>query len=459
MKRPFSCAATGAPFLLGVISLLVLAGCGGSNSNGTKATVVNNTATLMASSGPNGLAGGIVNGLYVTVTVCQHGTTTCMPITNVQVDTGSVGLRLVQGALGSVTLTPINVNGSPLEECIQYGDTSYSWGPLEFADVQIAGESASNIPVQLLGQVSPPPPSASNPTASGASCLETTPKSTLPGTPPGNEDTVATLGSNGLLGLAGQIFDCGNACTTVSFTSGYPYYICPNGTCQAVGVPTADQAVNPVAQFSGTDNNGVMITLPTVTSTGAVSVSGTMNFGIGTKTDNALGNAVVYALDPCENFPTVTFNNVSYTDTMCTSNTGGLGGFLDTGSNAFYISDANTLKSSGIPSISDCTSGTPGSGFYCVTGGMTTLSPVNFIGFGGVGSANISLNINDATTLFSTNNAVFNDLGSDSTPGGNPSTDFWDLGLPFFLGRTVFVGIAGTSMPAGINAPNGFVAF
>lgn len=456
MKRQFSPAATAAPFLLGVMSLLGVVGCGSSSSSAAKATAVNNTATLMASSGPNGLGGGVVNGLYVTVTVCQHGTSTCIPINNVQVDTGSIGLRLAQGTLGSVTLTPINVSGSPLEECIQYGDTSYSWGPLEFADVQIAGERASNIPVQLLGQVSAPAPSASSPAAGGVSCLETTPNATLPGTPPGNEDTVATLGSNGILGIAGQIFDCGNGCTTVSFTAGYPYYICPNGTCQAVGVPTADQAVNPVSQFSGSDNNGVMISLPTVTSTGAVNVSGTMNFGIATRSDNALGGATVYALDPCENFPTVTFNNVSYTDTQCTSNTGGRGGFLDTGSNAFYVSDANTLKSFG---ISDCASNTGGFNFYCVTGGTATLSNVNLIGFGGVGSATVSLNINDATTLFSTNNSVFNDLGSDSVPGGSPLTDFWDLGLPFFLGRTVFVGIAGTAMPVGVNAPNGFVAF
>ena len=450
MKRQFSCVAAVAPFLLGVMILAGVVGCGSGNSSAPKTTVVSNTATVTASSGPNGLAGGIVNGLYVTVTVCQHGTTTCIPINNVQVDTGSVGLRLVQGTLGSVMLTPINVNGSPLEECRQYGDTSYSWGPLEFADVQIGGETASNIPVQLLGQVSAPAPS---------NCLTMPVNSNLPGTPPGNEDTLASLGSNGLLGIAGQIFDCGNACTTVSFTSGYPYYTCPNGTCQAVGAPTTDQAVNPVAQFSGSDNNGVMITLPSVVSSGAMSVSGTMNFGIATRSDNALGSATIYALDPCENFPTVTFNGISYTDTFCNGTGSGLGGFLDTGSNAFYISDANTLKSSGVSGISDCASSTGGSGFYCVTGGVTTLSPVNFVGFGGVGSANISLNINDATTLFSTSNSLFNDLGSDSVSGGTPSTDFWDLGLPFFLGRTVFVGIAGTAMPAGVNAPNGFVAF
>jgi len=445
LKRQFSCAATATPFVLSVISLLALAGCGGSNSSAAKTTVVSNTATVTAGSGPTGRA---VNGLYVTVTVCQHGTATCAPITNVQVDTFSIGLRLVPSALGSVTLTPITVtgSGSPLEECIQYGDTSYSWGPLEFADVQIGGETASNIPVQLLGQVSAPAPS---------NCLTTPVSPNVPNG--GNEDTVGSLGANGILGIGGFIFDCGNSCTTVSFTAGYPYYICPNGTCQAVGVPTAEQAVNPVSQFTGSDNNGVMITLPSVPSSGAGSVSGTMNFGIATRTDNALGNAVIYALDPCGNFPTVTFNGISYTDTQCTNNTGGLGGFLDTGSTALFVSDANTLTSFG---ISDCASGTAGFGLYCVSGGTATLSNVNLVVFGGVGSATISLNINDATTLLSTtSNAVFNDLGGDSFTGGNPSTDSWDLGLPFFLGRTVFVGIAGTAMPAGVNAPNGFVAF
>lgn len=455
MKRQFFSTVQAPPFLLGVMCLLAVAGCGGSNSSKATTTIIDNTATLTAGAGPNGLSGGIVNGLYVSVTVCGHGTSTCATIDNVQVDTGSVGLRLVPSALGSVTLTPISVNGSPLEECIQYGDTSYSWGPMEFADVQIAGERALNIPVQILGQVTALPPSATQPAAGGASCLQSTPKSSLPGTPPGNEDTVATLGSNGILGIGGFIFDCGNNCTTVSFTAGYPYYICPN-TCQAVGVPTSDQAVNPVAQFTTADNNGVMIILPSVASSGAVSVSGTMNFGIATRTDNVLGNAKIYALDQCGNFPTVTFNSATYSDTQCINNTGGLGGFLDTGSNALYVSDANTLASFG---ISDCASGTAGSGFYCVSGGMATLSNINLIGFGGVGSANISLNINNASTLFSTNNAVFSDLGSDSVPGGTPATDFWDLGMPFFLGRTVFVGIAGAAAPAGVNAPNGFVAF
>ena len=143
-----------APFLLGAMCLLVLAGCGGSNNNtatGTTSKAVNNTAALTAGFGPEGRAGGFVNGVFVNITVCQHGTTSCTPVNNVLVDTGSIGLRVLSSALGSVTLSQILQSNSALLECIQYGDTSYSWGPMALADVQIAGEQASNIPVQVLG--------------------------------------------------------------------------------------------------------------------------------------------------------------------------------------------------------------------------------------------------------------------------------------------------------------------
>ena len=443
-KSPLRVVA--APLLLCVICLLVLVGCGGSNSTPTTSTgPVNNTAQVTAFVGPNG-NGGFVNGIYVTVTVCQHGTTTCMPIPDVLVDTGSIGLRVIPSALGSVTPSQIMDGGSPLLECIQYGDTSYSWGPMALGDVQIAGEQALNIPIQLLGATSAPVPS---------NCLTMPVNPNLPNG--GNEDTQATLGANGILGIAGFVDDCGGACTTVSFTSGYPYYICPGNTCTAVGVPTADQATNVVAAFSSTDKNGVMITFPTVPPTGATTLSGTINFGINTQSDNGLGSVTVYALDQCLDILTVNFNNVDYSDTSCTTGSGSAGAFVDAGSNALLVSDATSL---GFLGISDCAQNTNGVGFYCVTGGgSATLSNILLAGFQGVGSNMISLNIKDATTLFNTGNAVFSNLGSDS--GTSPSTDFFDLGAPFFFGRTVFVGIAGESVN-GVSAslvPNGFVAF
>jgi len=434
----------------------MVAGCGSSqpSSSTTTSTTVNNTAALVANFGPNGSTSGIVNGIFTNVTVCQHGTSNCAAIDNVLVDTGSIGLRLARGVLGGVTLSQVLQNGSPLLECIQYGDTSYSWGPLQLADVQIAGEQASNIPIQLLGATTDPVP---------GNCLTTPVASGLPNG--GNEDTLASLGANGILGIAGNnesgdgegSVDCGSVCTTVSFTSGFPYYICPNGTCSPVAVPTSLQMANPVAAFSSADKNGVMITFPTVGAMGATALSGTMKFGIGTRTDNSLSNVTVFAMDPCGNFPTVSFNGISYMDTACNGTGSGMGGFLDTGSNALYILDHSALSPFG---ISDCPASSAGAGFYCVTGGTTTLSGIVLLGSGNVGSETISLNIADATTLFNTNNAVFNNLGGDSlTANASPSADFFLFGAPFFFGRTVFVGIAGQATPAGVTAPTGFVAF
>ena len=412
----------------------------------TVTVVFNNTASITANFGPTGEAGGFVNEIFTTVTVCQHGTQNCATIPNVEIDTGSIGLRLLPSALGAVALTPISISSNPLEECIQFADTSYTWGPMYLADVDIAGETAPNIPVQVLGNTSSTVP---------ADCLATPVNSSLPSG--GDLDTLATVGANGILGVGDGSVDCGSGCAgipTGSGYSGYPYYICPSGNCEEVPVSTIDQAANPVAAFTSTDRNGVMITLPAVGATGATSVTGTMTFGISTQSDNALGSATIYSLDPCGDFPTVTYDGIAYTDTFCNGTGTAFGGFLDTGSTGLYVSDAATLNFLG---ISDCAQNTNGAGFYCVTPGPTaTLSNVSIFG-NGVGSGTTSLSIYNATTLFERNNAVFSDLGSDS--GTSPATDFFDFGAPFFIGRTVFIGIAGEAVPGGAKAPYGFVAF
>lgn len=445
--------AGAVPFVLCVMFLLVLAGCGGSSTPLSSTGPVNNTANVVASFGPNGQAGGsngvFVNGIYISVNVCQRGTTNCVLIDNVLVDTGSIGLRLIPSALGSLTLSQIMQGGNPLLECIQYGDTSYSWGPMQLADVKIAGEQALNIPVQVIG--------ATN-FAAPATCL------TMPvASGQGNNDTVQTLGAKGILGIAGNngssdgegIVDCGSFCS--SSLSGNPYYICPGGNCTEVLVSTSVQAANAVAAFSS-DKNGVMITFPSVPATGTTLLSGTINFGIGTQTDNALSNVTVFAMDACGDLPTVTFSGISYTDTSCNGTGSGMGGFFDTGSNALYVLDSNTVHSFN-NNIADCTNANE-SGFYCVTnGGNVTLTNISLLG-NGVGSRTISLNIMDANALFTTNNSVFDDLGGDGfTSSPSPANDFFDFGSPFFFGGTVFIGIGGVTGVDSNTAPAGFVAF
>jgi hypothetical protein len=418
----------------------------------TVTVLPNNQANITVGFGPLGETGGYVNGIFTTVTVCQPGTQNCVAIPNVLVDTGSVGLRVLASALESVSLPQISVGGNPLLECVQFGDTSYTWGTMATAAVNIAGETASSLPVQVLGTTSLPVP---------PSCLSTP---LLPGY--GNDDTVQSLGANGILGIGnGAVdgpWDCGSYCE--AYTTYSPYFTCPGGTCGEVLVSTKVQDENPVAAFASADTNGVIITLPSVPGTGESTVSGTLTFGINTQPDNALGSAVVYPLDECDDFPQVNYGGLAYYDSFCSGTASGLGGFMDTGSNALYVSDSTTLSSEGLPII-ECPSNSSGSGFYCISGGgSTTLSNITLIS-NGTTTGTVSLSISNATNLINSHNAALNDIGGDSGPPGDyaDGDDFFDFGLPFFLGRTVFVGITGPSgMTSGTfaaTAPNGFVAF
>jgi len=144
-------------------ALAFLAGCGGSSSTSTtpppSGSTVNNTQALQVNLGPDN---NYPNGLFTDVTICVPGTSSCQDIPNVLVDTGSFGLRLLES---QVTITPpqtTDSSGNVLQECIMFADGSYVWGPVATADIQMAGEKASAVPIQLI--------SASNMPAAPSSC-------------------------------------------------------------------------------------------------------------------------------------------------------------------------------------------------------------------------------------------------------------------------------------------------
>jgi hypothetical protein len=416
--------ATLARFLAVLAGSLVLVGCGSSGGGGTTPPPppVSNTVTAEVSAGPAPTSG-FVNMLYVTVTVCMPGTTTCTDIPNVQVDTGSEGLRVLSTALGN--LAPSSGSGLPtiqdssndvLQECIQFADTTYVWGPVATADIEMAGEKASSVPIQVISAT----PAFDVP----SSCLSLGNGGSL--------NTLPTLGANGIIGLGNFAQDCGGACTSSSSSVPPQYFICPSNVCSTPYVDLAEQVSNPVALFSA-DNNGVLITMPTIDSAGQATASGTLTFGIGTQTDNALGSATIYATDGYGDIQS-SYQNVAYS------------GFLDTGSTGIYFLDYATL---GIPDCADMP------GFYC------PASPVNYTvtnaGTNGT-SGQVQFTIANADTLFSNSTfAAFNDLGGDS--GSGPSSDSVDLGMPFFYGRTVYIGIMGTTVPGSVSAPYGYFAY
>lgn len=79
------------------------------------------------------------NMLTTSVTLCQPGTDNCATIDNIQVDTGSHGLRILASALpASLPLAAVPSGGGVSGECAVFGG-GYAWGAVRSADVRMAG--------------------------------------------------------------------------------------------------------------------------------------------------------------------------------------------------------------------------------------------------------------------------------------------------------------------------------
>jgi hypothetical protein len=389
------------------ISLATLS-CGGggsgvSGSGGGSVAPASNVVSVIVDGGPNAPSSPAINTLYTTVMVCVPGSTTnCQTIDDIQVDIGSYGLRLLASV---VTLTlPIvaAANGASLVECLAFVD-GYSWGPVSRVDMQISGESAHGVPVQLIGD-------ARFPTVP-SDCSSSAPMA---------EDTVAQFGAKGILGIGPLVHDC-PACASAAIPG--TYYSCTQASCVATMVPLTGQVQNPVPLFPA-DNNGTIIELPAVAASGAASVTGSLIFGIDTQANNQSGSQTVLTLDSSAYLTTI-FNG----HTLSSS-------FIDSGSNGIYFDDSN---------ITLCPS--PNASFYCPASPQTlsaTLQGVNGT------SVSESFSVESLEGIAATVTA-FPDLA-----GTNPSAGSFDWGLPFFFNRRVATGIEGKTTSAGTGP---YVAF
>ena len=390
------------PVTLIVVSTLAI-GCGAGSSMSEQSqssqpgtTAASNVQAISVNTGPDL---NYVDGAFTSVTVCVPGSATnCQTISGILVDTGSSGLRILSSALPISLPQQTGSGGNPIAECAPFED-GITWGPVQTADVKISGEQASSLPIQVIGS-----PSFS---AIPSNC-------TSQGMP---EDDLQNLGANGLLGLGQSIQDCGPDCAA----SGNPgiYYSCLSSGCVTTTEGLAQQVQNPVASFA-TDNNGVIIELPAVTGA-EPSASGSLIFGIGTQSNNGLGGATVFGTDALGNF------NTSYQNTTYLS-------FMDSGSNGIYFLDSSIT---GFPICSDFT-------FWYCPSSLQNISIVNeaLSGTNGASGA-ATFPVGNADALASNiNNAAVGGLA-----GPDPGT--FDIGLPFFFGRNVYVAIEGKSTPGG----------
>ena len=341
-----------------------------------------------------------VNIPFVSVTLCSPGTGSCQTIDHVSVDTGSVGLRILASVLsGAVVPKAVTdpATGSPLRECVQFAD-GYTWGSVVVADVQIGSRKLSSLPLNLIGDA-----------AAGVA-----PADCVSGP---DENTVASFGANGVLGIGNFLQDCGADCVSSAIPAGY--YVCPtigNRTaCRSTTVALDHQVANPVAMM-GSDNNGVTLQMAAVSAPGAATATGTVFFGVGTQANNSLGSSRWFTLDGAGTFVT-NFEGASYL------------GFVDSGSNAYFF------PSRFLPACADAPD------FYCPMAGASPTSvpqTASIVGRNGL-SQTIGFTVDNADQLFATNALALPGLaGPTSTLSGGLSGAF-DWGLPFFYGRNVYV--------------------
>jgi hypothetical protein len=190
---------------------------------------------------------------------------------------------------------------------------------------------------------------------------------------------------------------------------------------------------NPVAAFPA-DNNGVIVSLPSVAQQGVAILTGTVTFGIGTQTDNVLTAANILPVTTSSSqlgpgVLTVTYNGAQLTQS-----------FLDSGSNDYYFIDT---------SLNPCTESSF-IAFYCPSSPMPlspTLTATNGVMASGAFTLYSPLNVAGSSTA-----APGLALNPTLVTPPLPFANSFDFGVPFFFGRTVYTSIEGRSA-GGMQGP------
>jgi hypothetical protein len=321
-------------------------------------------------------------------------------VNNVIYDTGSVGVRILSSALPSNFLTANTISGKTVSECEVFA-SGYTWGDVANATVQLGQMTTpSAIPIQVIGQSSSTTPSACS--SNGT-----------------NLSNISGLAANGIIGIGLFNQDCGSTCAAVS-NAGF-YYGCSNGTCSTIAVPVAQQIQNPVSSMSS-DNNGTVISLPSIPSTGSSSVTGNIYLGIGTRNNNTLSNPTVY------NTSTYGYINITYNGTTYPKS------FIDSGSSLVGVIDS---------SIPTCTA-SYSSGLLCPTSDLTKT--ITLANSSKTVSGNSTIYFSNATSLLNNGNNAYYNIGQ---PLYSTLSSGVDLGLGFFFGKSIATGIEGYSSSYG----------
>lgn len=377
-----------------------------------------------------------VNRPMVSVKVCLPGSTSqCNTIGNIILDSGSTGLRIMKSALTLAfpnVPVPAQVSqnlpaGSLLAECYPFV-TSNAWGTVHAADLYLGGEPAlASATVHVMDSAFGNGPPLNAGTGVGSGCA----------TNGFDLLTMSNLRANGILGVLPMQYDnkpAGN------LAPANEYWACaPGGSCTLLegtvpGVPpragkgTLQLVANPIFSLPS-DNNGLIFQFPAIPDTGAVSAGGALLFGVGTAANNQMpSGTTLLAFDPFARV-TVSFNQQIM----------GVPG-------AVPIDTGNPVTDFSATALAEPLCTLPGFQTLLCPSAMKTFS----IGLGSIQSLSTnklpsSLLVGNAQSLLvNTGNRLFSNLVNDSP--------FPALGLPFFLGKTVYMGFPSATHPYGYVA-------
>jgi hypothetical protein len=339
----------------------------------------------------------------VTVTICipgEQGGTQCATVDHMQLDTGSVGVRVHSSALdpafanrlpAQTGATDDPTGNAPIAECSVFG-SGYTWGSIRRADVTIGGKTAGNLPIQVI---------ADNKYSTPLDCQQ---RGGL------NLGTVAVLGANGVLGIGPLQRDYPAVALTPLPAA---YYYCTSATsCTGTRIPLDTQVMNPVANFTS-DNNGTIIRLPALPAGGQTSATGELVFGVNTQQNNTLpSSAAVLQLDSNSSLTT------NYKGSVLRS-------WIDSGTNVYYFPDST------IPYA-----GSDEAGYLYTPANTLNLSSVLQASNGTGPSVTVPFMVSHGFNLRANQYSAYDSLAAPYYGGF-----IW--GLPMFYGRSVYTVLSG----------------
>lgn len=389
---------------------LLVSACGGGDS-GTDSPAPSTSSSNASSRTTNGTAlapvvgtvpagsnvlkvsvNSMTNVAMASITFCTPGSaTSCVTVDKMQIDTGSVGVRVNASALAGLALPSVlNDAGYPAAECLSFLDSNV-WGAVRSADITLGNEVAKSLPIQVISDTGIPSASASGCTASAS-----------------------LSGINGVIGVGYKAQDCGFTCTATT----NEYFSCPPGAtkCGPYKLPLTSQVANPVMGFAA-DNNGVIFDLPAIPTEGASTVTGALVFGIGTQGNNTPTGLTVMPVASQTGAMNVTLNGVVYPQSI-----------VDSGTDRVVLADSG---------IATCSSGR-----YCPPATVTESASLS--GVSGSQSKSTSFPIVSANTQ----KAGYANYVADSMTFNSSQVI---LGLPFFYGRTIAFGYVGANTSLGVG--------